>query len=439
MKFLSMTFLRTALFRSAFLAIVLLCLAAAPGHADKRVALVIGNSDYQHIARLDNPKNDAKLIAATLRDLGFTLVGDGAQLDLDKPRFDSAVESFGKAIVGANVALFYYAGHGLQVRGSNYLVPTTANPTREADVDFQMVDVALVLRQMESAGTKLNFLILDACRNNPFPVTGLRATAGGLAQVHAPEGTLVSYATQPGNVSQDGQDGNSPYTKSLAQALRKPGVDVFQTFNEVGLSVKKLTGGAQQPWVSSSPIDGDFYFSGKAAPAPAGTSPASNDAAARAWETIQNTTSPATLEAFIRRFGDNFYSDLARARIVELKAKAESQPQPPKVALVVPPGPPIVQDKPGSDARASCAREAGLKSMPSTNKTSITFLNGYGAPVNVYWLDFTGKRKLYLTLQNGESRDQITFLTHPWVVTDAAGQCLGLYVATPQPQQVDVR
>ena len=147
---------------------------------------------------------------------------------------------------GADVGLFYYAGHGLQVRGANYLVPVGANPTREADIDFQMLDSNLVLRQMESAGTKLNLVILDACRNNPFSGRSLRSTDSGLAQMRASEGTVISFATQPGNVAQDGADGDSPYTKALAQAMRRPGLDVFQTFNEVGLAVMQATGNSQQ-------------------------------------------------------------------------------------------------------------------------------------------------------------------------------------------------
>jgi Caspase domain/YARHG domain len=230
--------------------------------AEKRVALVVGNSSYQSVSPLPNPKNDALLMADTLQRLGFVLVGGGAQVDLDKARFDTAVQSFGSQLIGADVALFYYAGHGLQVRGTNYLVPISANPVRETDVDFQMVDVALVLRQMDGAGTKLNLVILDACRNNPFGGRGLRSADGGLAQIRAPEGTLLSYATQPGNVALDGDDGHSPYTRALVETMQKPGLDVFQTFNQVGLTVKRATGSSQQPWVSTSPIDGSFYFAG---------------------------------------------------------------------------------------------------------------------------------------------------------------------------------
>jgi hypothetical protein len=121
---------------------------------------------------------------------------------------------------------------------------------------------------MQGSGTRLNMVILDACRNNPFGGRGLRSADGGLAQMRAPEGTLISYATQPGSVAQDGSDGHSPYTKALASTIKQAGLDIFQTFNQVGLAVKRETGGSQQPWVSSSPIDGTFYFAAPAAAAP---------------------------------------------------------------------------------------------------------------------------------------------------------------------------
>ena len=130
-------------------ALVLIVVFSTPAVAGKRVALVVGNSAYQNVPDLDNPRNDALLVADTLGKLGFTLVGGGAQVDLDKPKFDLAIQNFGNQLVGADVGLFYYAGHGYQVRGFNYLVPITANPKRETDIDFQLVDVALILRQME--------------------------------------------------------------------------------------------------------------------------------------------------------------------------------------------------------------------------------------------------------------------------------------------------
>jgi hypothetical protein len=271
----------------AALASLLALTLATPAAAEKRVALVIGNSAYQNVTRLDNPRNDAALMAETLGALGFTLIGGRAQLDLDKPAMDQAVQNFGRLVQGADVALFYYAGHGVQVSGANYLVPVSANPTREADVDFQMVDVNLVLRQMQGSGTRLNMVILDACRNNPFGARGLRASDGGLAQMRAPEGTLISYATQPGNVALDGTDGHSPYTKALATTIKQTGLDIFQTFNQVGLAVKRQTGGSQQPWVSSSPIDGNFYF---VAPAP--VAPSQQLAVAAPPEPLPSTLRP---------------------------------------------------------------------------------------------------------------------------------------------------
>ena len=249
----------------AFLFVAGLLIASATSSAraqenQRRVALVIGNATYVHVERLANSGNDAKLIADTLRHLGFTVVGGDAQRDLDKVRFEQLVQDFGRQIQGADVALFYYAGHGLQVQGKNWLLPVDANPTRPQDVDFQMIDADLVLKQMDGAGTRLNIVILDACRNNPFAALATRGVAGGLAEMRAPEGTLISFATQPGNVAADGSGPDGPFATALADEMRQPGLDIFRLFNNVGLKVKRDTQGAQQPWVSSSPIDGDFFF-----------------------------------------------------------------------------------------------------------------------------------------------------------------------------------
>jgi hypothetical protein len=311
--------------RAGFVLIPILVLCAAPANAEKRVALVIGNSAYVSVPRLANTRNDARLMADTLRDLGFTLVGGGAQLDLTDQAFRQIVQDFGKQLQGSDVGLFYYAGHGVQVRSSNYLVPVDANPTREADVDFQMLDANLVLLQMEGAGTKLNFVILDACRNNPLAGRGLRSVVSGLATMQSPEGTLISFATQPGNVAQDGNNGHSPYTEALAKTMRKPGLDIFRTFNEVGLAVDAATGGAQKPWFSLSPIRGEFYFTGSVsidANLTVKTPPP--DPAAQAWAVTKDTTSVAVVEDFIRQFGTTVYGSMARARLEELKKSQEA-------------------------------------------------------------------------------------------------------------------
>jgi Caspase domain len=312
--------------------------AAGPALAEKRVALVIGNSAYQNVTRLDNPRNDARLMADTLKGLGFALIGDGPQIDLDKAAFDGVLQKFGNAVLGADVALFYYAGHGVQVAGRNFLVPVTANPTKEADVYLQMVDTSVVLSQMDGAGTKLNIVVLDACRNNPFGGRGLRATGGGLAQMQAPEGTLISYATQPGNVAQDGEGGNSPYSKALATTIRKPGLGLFEAFNEVGLAVKQTTGGSQQPWVSSSPIAGRFYFATPPATAavPEPPKPQADDKSREDFDLAQKLDRPEVWEAFLQNYPTGLYASVARLRLEESKKKqlalaspSQSIPQPP--------------------------------------------------------------------------------------------------------------
>jgi hypothetical protein len=241
----------------------LMCAGMIPAHAEKRVALVIGNSAYRSVAPLPNPASDAKLMSDTLSSLGFGIVGDGAQLDLDKAGFDDVLKKFGNALAGADVAVFYYAGHGVETHGLNYLVPVDAHPENEADVFEQMVGISAVLDQMEKSGTRINLVLLDACRDNPLRDRGVRSATGGLAQMRAPVGTLISFATQPRSVARDGDDGHSPYTSALAETMRRPGLGLFKTFNEVGLAVEKATGGEQLPWVSSSPINGNFYFTGK--------------------------------------------------------------------------------------------------------------------------------------------------------------------------------
>jgi uncharacterized caspase-like protein len=302
-----------------------------------RVALVIGNGGYQYLPRLDNPPNDAQLMAMTLKTLGFELVGGGAETNLDRPGFENAIREFGAKLNGSAVGLFYYAGHGVQVQGSNYLVPVGANPTNTADVDFELINAELVLRQMETAGSKLNIVILDACRNNPFGGRGLRASGGGLAQMQAPQGTLISYATQPGNVALDGGNGHSPYTQALADEMRQPGERVLDVFNAVGLAVDKATNGRQQPWVASSPLEGNFYFAAApATPQPAAsaapTAPPGSDAELLFWQTIMANGTAADYEEYLKQFPDGRFAGLARNRVAALKAPERAAPPTPTPA-----------------------------------------------------------------------------------------------------------
>ncbi|SMH33155.1 Uncharacterized protein, contains caspase domain [Azospirillum lipoferum] len=310
------------------LALALLCWTAGPSWAgpepakpERRVALVLGNSGYQHAPRLPNPVNDARAIADSLRSAGFELIGGGARLDLDRAGTERAIRDFGGKLAGADVGLFYYAGHGLQMRGTNYLLPVSANLTKEADVRYELIDIEMVLDEMALAESRLNIVILDACRNNPFGGRGLRSVSPGLAQMQAPAGTIIAYATQPGAVAADGQGSNSPYTEALATALLKPGETVFDVFNDVGLAVKRTTGGVQQPWVSASPIEGRFYFLGPTTvvtPAPA---PAGADKEALFWDSIKASSNRKMFEAYLKQFPQGTFAAIAEARIAELSGQ----------------------------------------------------------------------------------------------------------------------
>jgi uncharacterized caspase-like protein len=314
--------------RSIVTALALIALSlvsnSARAETESRVALVIGNGAYQHVPRLDNPVNDARLIAATLKELGFTLIGGKEQTDLDRAAFERAIREFGGKLAGGSVGLVYYAGHGVQVQGNNYLVPVGANLTSAADIDYELIDANLLLRQMKAAGSKLNFVILDACRNNPLSGRGLRDATGGLAPMHAPTGTLISYATQPGNVARDGSNGHSPYTKALAEALLRPGMPALEVFNAVGLAVDKATGGEQQPWVEHSPLEGNFFFLGPTnvtiTPAPA--APAPVDAEVVFWQSIAASSNAADFEDYLRKFPNGMFASLAQRKLNDLRKPA---------------------------------------------------------------------------------------------------------------------
>jgi formylglycine-generating enzyme required for sulfatase activity len=261
------------------LAAVLLPLCAAA--VEPRVALVIGNSSYQS-GPLINPANDARLIAETLGQLGFDVI---ERRNADQIAMKRAIEEFGARLekAGPNaVGLFYYAGHGVQLSGRNYLIPTTANIEREGDVEIESVSADWVIEQMRYARNRLNIVILDACRNNPF-TRGLRSAEHGLASMDAPAGILIAYSTAPGSVAQDGTGRNSPYTTALTSAMLKLNQPLEQVFKHVRVDVMAATDGKQVPWESSS-LTGDFYFpvdgaapaSVRLAPAiPAATAPAS--------------------------------------------------------------------------------------------------------------------------------------------------------------------
>lgn len=222
--------------------------------AGQRIALVIGNGSYA-MAPLKNPVNDARDVTEALRLVGFEVT---YKENLNQKDMKVAIRAFGKSIKGSAVGLFYYAGHGVQVNGFNYLVPVDATVESEEEVEYECVEVGFVLAQMESAGNPMNIVILDACRNNPF-ARSLRSASRGLASMNAPSGTLIAYSTAPGSVASDGESRNGIYTQELLRYLKTPDLSVEEFFKKVRTSVRSSTQGKQTPWETSSLV-GSFYF-----------------------------------------------------------------------------------------------------------------------------------------------------------------------------------
>ncbi len=221
---------------------------------DRKVALVIGNGTYEN-SPLKNALNDAKAMAAGLRDAGFDVT---EKTDLDQKAMKQEIQAFGRNLLKGGVGLFYYAGHGVQVSGRNYLIPVGAKIEHERQVEYEAVDMGSVLGEMENARNRMNIVVLDACRDNPFG-RGFRSEVKGLASVDAPSGTLIAYATAPGSTAADGEGENGPYTSALVKTLRTPGLKIEDVFKHVRATVRQETGGKQTPWESSS-LEGDFYF-----------------------------------------------------------------------------------------------------------------------------------------------------------------------------------
>ena len=222
-------------------------------HVD-RLALVIGNSAYQ-TAPLKNPLNDAEDMAAALRNLGFNVI---LKKNADQRTMEDTIRYFGRQLRNGGIGLFYFAGHGVQVGGRNYLMPIDARIESESDIKYEAVDAGRVLGKMEDAGNQLNIVILDACRNNPYART-FRTDQKGLARMDSPTGSLIAYATAPGEVAADGPERNGVFTKYLIQHMMTPNLSIEQVLKRVRLNVARQTNGRQIPWESSS-LMGDFFF-----------------------------------------------------------------------------------------------------------------------------------------------------------------------------------
>ncbi|WP_426959405.1 caspase family protein [Muricoccus radiodurans] len=320
-------------------ALFLLLAGAARAEPERRVALVIGNGAYQQVPALRNPPNDARRMAAMLRNAGFEVI-EG--IDLDRRTMEEKLREFGDRLDGGDLGLFYYAGHGLQVGGENYLLPVDTRIQRERDLSFEAVPIGQVLRSMEGAA-RTNLVFLDACRDNPLVRSLARsmgtrsgAVSSGLAQVQSGVGTLISYATAPNSVARDGEGANSPFTAALLQHLATPGLDVGVAMRRVREAVITATRQQQVPWDHSS-LTGEVVLvpASVAAPTapPALPAPqaAPTDRETVFWQSAVSGGTRGDFEAYLQAFPTGVYAPLARARLASLATPAPAVPPSPPV------------------------------------------------------------------------------------------------------------
>ncbi len=310
------------------LAFALLTMAISSlAHAKNRVALVIGNSKYQHTAELRNPGNDAADIAASLKKLGFkVMVG----LDLDKLAMDRIIQAFAESLSGASLGAFFYAGHGLQVGGQNYLVPVDAKLNTAAALDFEMTRLDVVQRAMERA-TNTNVLFLDACRDNPLSrnlarALGTRSTdvGRGLAVVEAGSGTLISFSTQPGATALDGEGRNSPFSGALAKRIEAP-EDLMSILIGVRKEVVTVTHHKQVPWEHSALLT-RLQF---AEPPPAVSERQlvkdyDKEMELALWNAVKDGRTAAILQTYLDRFPNGTFAGYARVVIEQINKERET-------------------------------------------------------------------------------------------------------------------
>ncbi len=320
-----------------FCILAMLLFGAIPAHAERRVALVIGNSAYEHVPQLANPKNDATDMAKKLEDLGFEVVV-GEDLDLSSMR--KAAREFTRKIEGADLSLFFYAGHGLQVNGANYMAPVDAQLMSYNDLDYEAFPMDMILSAMER-NTKVNLIFLDACRDNPLAENltrsmGTRSSAvgRGLAKLGSGVGSLIAFATQPGNVALDGDGRNSPFTNALLKHLGTPGQSVTDDLIQVRKEVLDATEGKQVPWDNSS-LTGPVVLKEKPkeetkvapAPAPEVKAPQQTDNAVELayWDGVKDASDPSLLQTYLGQYPEGLFAKLARAKIALLEKQAAGQ------------------------------------------------------------------------------------------------------------------
>src|SRR2546423_10777267 len=325
-------------FQMRYLTVIvsLICMAftASAANAERRVAFVVGNGTYKNVAPLPNPPIDAKAMASVLRNVGFEVV-EGTNLTRDK--MTEKLVDFGKKAQGADVAVFFYAGHGIAISGSNYLLPIDADIKSEMDVKLgAAINIDLTLDQTMS-DAKVKLVFLDACRDNPFAAkiksnsaTRSVSVQSGLAEMKSGEGTLIAFATGPGQTALDGREGtNSPFTRALMAHITTPGVEIQQAMTEVRAQVNQETNKGQLPWGHTNLI-GSVYLNGAPAPGavaaatPAATGSKASDVELEFWRSIKDSNKPEELDAYLTNYPNGQFRSLALSRIASL----ESGPKP---------------------------------------------------------------------------------------------------------------
>ena len=287
--------------------------------SDKRIALVIGNSAYKNTAALPNPVNDATDMTKALTDLGFEVISG---TDQTKAQMQNLIRQFGTRLADTKaVGLFFYAGHGISVGGTNYLIPVDADIQAEDEIEEASVSINFLLNKMAAAQNGFNMVILDACRNNPFARKWRNyrdlGDKGGLVRIDAPTGTLIAYATKPGEVASDGNGRNGLYTGALLRQMRQKNVDVTKMLQLVRADVIKQSNGKQVPFDESSLV-GDFYF--------AGLEKGTNEIEEEFWNSIKTSDNPDDFRLYKEKFPKGVYTDLADLNISRLtRAKTPSE------------------------------------------------------------------------------------------------------------------
>ena len=309
---------------SGFLLAAALLLLCQPASAAKRVALVVGNSAYQNVALLPNPVNDGAVIAAMLKSAGFDVVD--YRHDVPAAEMRRALRDFADRARDADIAVVYYAGHGMEVDGTNYLIPVDAKLERDTDVYDEALSLDRVLVAIEPA-KQLRLVILDACRDNPFAksmkrTVASRAIGRGLAQVEpASPNTLIAYSAKAGSTALDGDSKNSPFTTALSKHLTTPGLDVRRAFGFVRDDVLKNTANRQEPFVYGSLGGDDLPLVPAPAVAPAAPAPNPQSEARRDYELALQVGNKDALKAFVAQYPDGFYANLARIQLARIEAE----------------------------------------------------------------------------------------------------------------------